>query len=199
MLRAAAAVVLVAAALGCAPAPGEPPAGASQASPVSAASPSSPPSGAASLPPAESPATALSPEAPLPLTLRRAVAVEPEAQLTLSPGVEIVVDPGARFELELGVRAADARLALLDAHDALVAATGTREVGATTLLTLTPAAPLTPGSRYTVRLDGAATRELHDHAGRAYAPVLFPVLAAGTPPPPEPKKPAKKPKRSRRR
>jgi hypothetical protein len=53
-----------------------------------------------------------------------------------------------------------------------------------------------PGSRYALRLDGASERELHDDAGRAFSPLALPILAAGTPPPPEPKKPA--PKKGRR-
>ncbi len=84
---------------------------------------------------------------------------------------------------------------LVDVREDLVSATGTRELGEGTRLTLVPAAQLTPGSRYALRLDGAADRELHDEAGRAFGPVTLPILAAGIPPPPEPKKPARKKKR----
>jgi hypothetical protein len=70
-------------------------------------------------------------------------------------------------------------------------------VGATSRFTLSPAAPLVPGSRYVLRLDGARTRELEDAAGRAFAPVSLRVLVAGEPPKPEPK-PAPRKKRSRR-
>jgi hypothetical protein len=110
----------------------------------------------------------------------------------LAPGAEAVVDPAATFEVELSARASDARLVLVDARDDLVAASGSRELSSTTRLTLVPAAPLVPGSRYALRVDGAATRELHDEAGRAYEPVSVAILAAGTPPPPEPKKAERK-------
>ena len=75
------------------------------------------------------------------------------------------MDPAATFEVELSARAVDARLVLVDAREDLVAATGAREVSAGTRLTLAPAAPLVPGSRYALRLDGAAGRELHDDGG----------------------------------
>lgn len=142
-----------------------------------------------------------SPAAPPPLAgialLRSAVAVEPAARVALAPGAETVVHPAASFEVELSARAADARLVLVDARDDLVPATATREVGAGTRLTLAPAAPLVPASRYTLRIDGASDRPLHDDAGRAFAPVTLPLLAAGAPPPPEAKRPARK--RHRRR
>jgi hypothetical protein len=101
--------------------------------------------------------------------------------------------------VELAAEIADGRILLLDAADAIVPASGTREVGATTRFTLTPAAPLVPGSRYLLRLDGARARELEDVAGRALAPLSLRVLVAGEPPKPEPKpKPAPKRKRGRR-
>lgn len=139
------------------------------------------------------------PQAPAPpaaVLLRSAVAVEPEARVPLAPGSEAVVDPRASFELELSARSPDARLALVDAREDVVPATGTRELGTGTKLTVVPAAPLVPGARYGLRLDGAMERDLHDAAGRAYAPITLPILVAGTPPPPEPK--PKKTKRARR-
>ncbi len=114
----------------------------------------------------------------------------------LSPASETVIDPGATFEVELAPRLPDARIALVDAAEAHVAAKDVREVAATTRLTLAPEAPLTPGSRYVLRIDGADVREMHDADGRAFAPIGFPVLVAGTPPTPERKAP---PKRKRRR
>jgi hypothetical protein len=104
----------------------------------------------------------------------------------------VVVDPQARFEVELSARSHDARLVLLDAREDFVAASAARELGSVTRLTLVPAAPLVPGSRYALRLDGAGARDLHDEAGRAFGPITLPLLAAGTPPPPEPKKPSRK-------
>jgi hypothetical protein len=124
--------------------------------------------------------------------LRAAVAVEPAARLPLVAGSEIVVHPAATFEVELAARTPDARLVLVDAREDLVPASGTRELAAGTRLTLAPSAPLVPGSRYALRLDGAADRDLHDESGRAFAPVTLPLLAAGVPPPLEPKKPVRK-------
>jgi hypothetical protein len=131
--------------------------------------------------------------------VRAAAAVEAAQRVPLAADVEVVVDPQATFEVELSARAADARLVLVDARDDLLPATGGRELAGGTRLSLAPAAPLVPGSRYALRLDGASDRELHDEAGRAYSPVTFPLLAAGTPPRPEPKAAAAKPKKPRRR
>jgi len=121
--------------------------------------------------------------------------MEPGGPAPLVRGGETVVDPASSFEIELSGRAVDARLVLLDGAEAHVPARSTREVGGTTRLTVTPTAPLVPGSRYVLRLEGAATRELRD-GDRVYAPVSFALIAAGTPPPPQPKK---KPKAKRRR
>jgi hypothetical protein len=129
--------------------------------------------------------------------IREAVAVDPTGPIPLSLEDETVVDPAAVFRVELAAEIADGRILLLDAADAIVPASGTREVGATTRFTLTPAAPLVPGSRYLLRLDGARARELEDVAGRALAPLSLRVLVAGEPPKPEPK-PAPKRKRGRR-
>jgi hypothetical protein len=123
--------------------------------------------------------------------------VEPAARLALTPSAEVVVDPAASFELELAARLVDARLVLVDGRGDLVPATGTREIAGSTKITLQPVAPLTPGSRYALRLDGSAQRELRDAGGRSFAPLMLPLLAAGSPPPPEPKRPAKKKKKRR--
>ncbi|HET8541481.1 MAG TPA: hypothetical protein VFL83_16510 [Anaeromyxobacter sp.] len=137
--------------------------------------------------------TARPPPAPVP-TIRSALAREPSGATALSATAETVVDPAATFEVELAHRLADARMVLVDAADAHVASTDVRELAATTRLTLAPEAPLAPGSRYVLRIDGAAVREMHDADGRAFAPIGFGVLAAGTPPP-EPKKPPRKRRR----
>ncbi len=164
---------------------------------TAAPSPSPTPTSPAAPPQARTPSP---PATPL---LRSAIALEPAGATTttaprvkLTPGSETVVDPAATFELELSARSSDARLVLVDAREDLVPATATREVGASTRLTLAPAAPLVPGSRYVLRLDGASDRDLHDEAGRAWSAVSLPLLAAGSPPPPEPKK--QKPARKRR-
>lgn len=177
-----------------------PQAGAAGPGPVVLASTTAAPSVATSIPPADitSTTTAAPPRPPaLPATaiLRAAVAVEPAARLPLTPGAEVVVHPTATFEVELSARVADAQLSLVDARDDLVPASATREVGAGTKLTLSPAAPLVPASRYVLRLEGLSDRELHDDAGRAFAGLTLPLLAAGDPPPPEPKKAAKKRRR----
>lgn len=129
--------------------------------------------------------------------LREAVALEPGgALLALAAEAETVIDPGARFRVVLAVASEDARLLLLDRNDAVVAGEGAHELGQSTKLTLAPSAPLVAGRRYTLRIDGASTRELHGPAGTAFTPVSFKVLVAGTPPPPEPeRKPATRRKR----
>jgi hypothetical protein len=169
------------------------------ASSLSAAAPTPGPAAATTV--ANAPAPARPPAPPATAVLRSAVALEPSAATTtsvprkLTPGSEVVVDPAATFEVELSARSADARLVLVDARDDLVPATALRELGAATRLTLVPAAPLVPASRYVLRLDGVADRELHDDAGRAFSAVTLPLLVAGSPPPPEPKKPARKKRR----
>ncbi len=122
---------------------------------------------------------------------------DPATPAPLAPEGETVVDPGARFRVALAGACRDARLLLFDGTGAAVPSTETAEVGPSTVRTLTPAAALTPGSRYQLRLDGAAGRELH-LADRAYPPARYTLRAAGDPPPPAPKATPKK-KRSRRR
>lgn len=175
-LRALLAAVLVAS---CTPPSAEQPAATSTAAPTPPTSTSTPP---APPPPAAPP-------------IRSALAREPAGTTALSATGENVVDPAATFEVELDARLADARLVLLDAADAHVPAQDVREVGATTRLTLAPEKPLVPASRYVLRADGAARREMRDPDGRAYAPVAFALLVAGDPPPPEPKKPARRRRR----
>jgi len=141
-------------------------------------------------PAAAPPASAVAPVALLPV--RAVASIEPGGRVALQLGAEpSVVDAAARFEVELAGTLSDARLVLLDSQDAIVPATGSREVGQATRLVLAPSAPLTPASRYVLRVDGAATREVHDGQGRAYAPLALAVIVAGDPPPPEPKAKAK--------
>jgi hypothetical protein len=152
---------------------------------------------AADAPAPEREAGRLSDPGPSAATLvREAVALDPTGPIPLARDEETVVDSAASFRVELRGEVPDGRLVLLDAADAIVPSSGTREVGATTRFTLAPAAPLVPGSRYVLRLDGARARELQDVAGRTFAPLNLTVLVAGEPPKPEPK-PA--PKRKRRR
>ncbi|BDG06519.1 hypothetical protein [Anaeromyxobacter oryzae] len=168
-----------------APPPGAPaPSGTPSGTPEAAPPETAPPRPEPPPPPPPSPVTAV---------LRQVAAVEPGGAATaLARTGETVVDPSVSFRVELAVPTTDARLVLLDGADALVSASGSQEVGATTRLTLSPAAPLTPGARYTLRVDGAVTRELHDSSGKAYAPAALALRAAGQPPPPEPKQKPKK-------
>jgi hypothetical protein len=124
------------------------------------------------------------------------VAIEATGPAPLSRDAETVVDPAATFEVELPARLTDVRLVLLDGGAAHVAARGAHELGPTTRLALAPAAPLVPGSRYVLRVEGATSRELRD-GERTFGPISFALLAAGTPPPPEPKTKAKKKRRPR--
>jgi hypothetical protein len=155
------------------------------------------PAPAAAPEPSPSPAAA-APRAPAPL-LKEAVALEPVGTVALSASSEVVVDAGATFRIELSRPCADARVLLLDARDALVEAAGTQELGGGTRLTLAPTAPLVRAGRYTLKVDGATTRELHDGAGEAHAPLTFALLVAGAPPAPEPKAKAKAKAKKRRR
>ncbi|WP_242341399.1 MULTISPECIES: hypothetical protein [Anaeromyxobacter] len=151
-------------------------------------------------PPAEG-VPAPAPASPATSLVREAVANDPTGPIPLSREEETVVDPATTFRLVLAAELPEARLVLLDGADAIVPSSGTREVGASSAFTLTPSAPLVPGSRYQLRLDGARSREIHDAAGRAYAPLSLGVLVAGEPPKPEPKpkaKPASRKRRSRR-
>jgi hypothetical protein len=135
------------------------------------------------------PATAAS----LPLLSAEAVLPDGSAQPLARDGVTTVL-PSARFRVEVSARLADARLSLLDAQDAMVAADGTTEATATTRFALTPAAPLRPGSSYTLRLDGTEGRLVRAEDGRSFEPVSLAVRASG-----EPAAPSRKAKRPRRR
>jgi hypothetical protein len=128
-------------------------------------------------------ANAIAPTPPV-LELRgtSAFALAPAAS-PLTSAVETTVEPGAGFRVELPLALADARLSLLDAGDAMVPATGSREVGQATVLSLKPTSPLLPGARLRLRVDGAATRELHGADGRRFAPLEWPLLVAGDPEP----------------
>lgn len=158
-----------------------------------------PPPAPADTPPTPGPATAPEPAqapppppatppppAPASAAVREASALQPgDAVAPLAADGETVVDPSAHFRVVLEGTSADARLALHDALDAAVPASATAEVGPATVLTLTPAAPLSPGSRYRLVLDGAATRELHV-GERPFTPAAYAVKAAGEPAPARP-------------
>jgi hypothetical protein len=129
--------------------------------------------------------------APVPVTAAVAVAGSEERPLALDAATAI--DPASSFKLEVAVHLIDGRLALLDDHDAMVASSGTMELGsAWTRYQLTPGEPLSPGATYTLRLDGASSRDAHDPAGRAFTPVKLQLLIAGERPAPPPRRPRRR-------
>jgi hypothetical protein len=129
--------------------------------------------------------------APVPVTAAVAVAGSEERPLALDAATAI--DPASSFKLEVAVHLIDGRLALLDDHDAMVASSGTMELGsAWTRYQLTPGEPLSPGATYTLRLDGASSRDAHDPAGRAFTPVKLQLLIAGERLPPPPRRPRRR-------
>lgn len=157
------------------------------------------PAAAPAAPPAPEPAPAPPPPPPAApeRAVKEALAVPPGEGATaapLSPDGETVVDPASSFRVVLAGTCRDARLLLLDGSGAALPAGERAEVGDTTVLSLTPGAPLLPGSRYQLRLDGAVGRELHlsDHA---YPPSRYALRAAGDPPPPPPRAVPKKKRR----
>jgi len=117
----------------------------------------------------------------LPVSLASALGATGEVALV--PQVPSVIDPAAAFRVEIGARLEDARLILLDEQEALVPTQGTVELGPVTRFTLRPDQPLRPGSSYTLRLDGAAIREIHGESG-TYAPVSFQLKTTGERPAP---------------
>ena len=143
--------------------------------PVPVVEPSPPPPP----PPAPGPAPAAG-------IVREAAALEPgEVTTPMSPEGVTTIDPSSTFRVVLSGRSLDARLALLDREEAAVPAVALAEVGETTVLTLSPASPLSPGSRYRLRLDGAVTSDLHLGEG-SYTPAVYSLKVAGEPPPPRP-------------
>lgn len=120
--------------------------------------------------------------------IREVIALLPgEATAPLAPESETVIDPDATFRVVLAGACQDARLLLLDAAGAAVPSAETREVGSTTVLTLTPAAALVPAGRYQLRLEGVLGREIHV-GGQAYVPSRWELRVAGDPPPPPARK-----------
>lgn len=169
----------------CSPAPG--PAAAPVAPDAGEAPASAGPlqSGDATAPSADAgPVAAPAPDGgllPLPLASAQAVAADGGAPLAVDSASS--VDPSSTFEVRVGSRLPDARLVLLDAQDSLVASGGSTDVGAETVFRLAPAAPLRPGSLYTLRLEGLPSRAVADASGRTYEPLSFRLRAAGDPPP----------------
>jgi len=119
--------------------------------------------------------------------LREGVALEPgDHPVKLLSDGPVLVDPRSTFRVVLTIRSPDARLALYDGADAIVPADGGRVVAEATTVTLRPSKSLEPGGLYQLRLDGAASREVHDEAGGAFQPLFVTVQVKGgeAPPPP---------------
>jgi hypothetical protein len=122
-----------------------------------------------------------------PVPLSAAVAVVSGQDVPIGRDGSALVDAGASFRVEIAVPLTDGRLALHDEQDAMVASSGTSEVGASwTRYHLVPDEPLRPGTTYVLRVDGAVTREAHDPSGRAYAPLVLVLKTAGERPAPAP-------------
>jgi len=192
-LRLAGALLLGAALAACQAPPPAPPPPPVQAAPPAVAAPAPAPAASPTPDPAAPPAAPALPALPAlpapppPVTVAEAVAVIVGAAEPLSLGGPVTVDPGATFRVVLRGRFADARLSLLDAADAMVPGAGGREAATDTTITFEPAAPLKPAATYRLRVDGAATRELHADDGSPRAPVELQLVAAGAPPEPKAK------------
>ena len=129
---------------------------------------------------------------PAPITSAVAV-VSGRQEVPLARQGVTTIDPATTFRVEVATHLVDGRLSLLDGADAMVVSSGTTELGASfTRYHLTPAELLRPGTRYHLRLEGAATREAHDAAGRAYGPVVHEVGTTGERPAPPAKKRGKR-------
>jgi hypothetical protein len=119
-------------------------------------------------------------EGPGPVPVAEAVALARGTSNPLRKDGESAVDAGAAFRVVAAVPLSDARLALYDAQDALLPVAERTAVGSTaTQLEVQPARRLAPG-RYSLRLEGATGREMHDLSGRSYRPVTF-ALAVASP------------------
>jgi hypothetical protein len=116
-----------------------------------------------------------------PLEVAEAQALTPGSGTPLLPADATPVDPAATFRVVLKGRLPDARLSLLEG-DAMVPSAGAREAGLATTLSLQPTAPLRPGSRYRLRVDGATRREITAADGSRRAPVEWVLQATGEPP-----------------
>lgn len=121
--------------------------------------------------------------------LGAAVAVVGGEEVPLPKDGSAVVDPAAAFRVDVAAQLTDGRLALHDEQDAMVSSSGTSEVGpGATRYRLVPDEPLRPGSVYLLRVDGTASREVHDPAGRAYAPIEIRLRTSGERPAAPPRK-----------
>jgi hypothetical protein len=103
------------------------------------------------------------------------------------------VDPASAFEVRSPVAFQAARLVLLDSRDAMVPSVAEAEVGPSgSRFVLTPQEPLTPASRYVLRLEGLESRLVRSADGRTFEPMAVPFRVAGEPPAAPPRKAKKK-------
>lgn len=154
------------------------------ATPNGPAAPAPPPAAPPASPPAPA-AGAAAHEAltPVPLVGATALLAGDSVAVALGRDGESLVAPEASFRVDVAAAVAEARLALYDAQDVLVAGAEQAEVGTgSTRLLFTPARPLRPGSRYTLRLEGAATRELVTLGGQRHRGHAFAIRTSGEPP-----------------
>jgi hypothetical protein len=125
----------------------------------------------------------------VPLPVTGAVAITGAEERPLALDAPTAIDPRSSFRLEVAAHLIDGRLSLLDEQGAMVASSGTVELGAaSTRYQITPSEPLAPGATYVLCLDGVSSRDAHDPAGRAFTPVKLQILIAGDRPPPGPRK-----------
>ena len=121
--------------------------------------------------------------------LSAAVAVVGGEEIPLPRDGRTPVDPAAAFRIDVAAQLTDGRLTLHDEQDAMVSSSGTSEVGVgATRYLLVPDEPLRPGSVYLLRVDGTASREVHDPSGRAYAPIEIRLRTSGERPAMPPRK-----------
>ncbi len=153
-----------------------------------------PPPSAVAAPAASPGGTDGGPATPAPAPVTAALATTSGQDQPLALDGVTLVDPGSSFRVEVGAQLTDGRLALHDEQDAMVPSTGTAEIGTSwTRYRLVPDGPLRAGSSYTLRVDGASSREAHDPAGRPYAPVIIELKTTGDrPAAPPPRKRARR-------
>ena len=133
------------------------------------------------------------PAAPLVLPATAVEARLGDTVVAIAPDGSALVDPAASFEIRLPTAVRGTRVVLLDARDAVVPSNESAEVGGSaSRFTLVPMEPLTPGSRFVLRVEGLDSRLVRSVDGRAFEPLVVPFRVAGEPPPAPPKTAKKK-------
>jgi hypothetical protein len=128
------------------------------------------------------------------LPLRAAIAQFGETEIVLVPGQTTVIPLAASFRVEVATSIPDGRLSLRDEQDAMVATSGSTEVGAaSTVFRLAPEQPLQPGTAYSLHLDGADQHEPVDKTGRRFRPAVLAMKTSGDRPPAVAKRKTRRP------